>query len=357
MNMVRNAAPTLIGNSPEMLALKEQIAAVCRSDAKVLIAGESGAGKELVANAIHAGSRRADRPFLTVNCAGLPEALLESELFGHVRGSFTGAYRDKLGKFELANHGTMFLDEVGEMSPRMQSLMLRVLQVGELQKVGSDVIVTRVNVRIIAATNRDLLELVSRGLFREDLYYRLNVIRLTIAPLRERREDVTPLLRHFLQLFADHNRSVVRDIEPAALSLLTAYSWPGNVRELANVIERLVVTTQNPMIRVEDLPPEVRLSAAPQTAPRHERRKSMADRLFERLLRDQESFWNAVYPLYMEREITRATVREVVTRGLEKSNGNYKIVARMFNMHKTDYKRFLDFLRKHDCQVSFKEYR
>src|SRR5262245_19888567 len=191
----------LVGNSPAMLDLKAEIDRVSRSDAKVLITGESGSGKELVAQGIHVGSARAVREFVAVNCAGLPETLLESELFGHVKGSFTGAYRDKLGKLELADHGTMFLDEIGEMTLRMQGLLLRFLETGELQKVGADRVIGRVDVRVIAATNRNLREMISQGTFREDLFYRLNVIHLVVPPLRDRREDIPTLAKYFLDHF------------------------------------------------------------------------------------------------------------------------------------------------------------
>src|SRR5688572_6985508 len=196
--MKREQNAQLIGNSAPMLELRDEIARVSLSDAKVLITGESGVGKELVARAIHAGGPRAHAAFVAMNCAGLPETLLESELFGHVKGSFTGAYRDKAGKLELADRGTVFLDEVGEMTLRMQGLLLRFLETGELQKVGSDRAFGRVNVRVIAATNRDLRVLISEGKFREDLFYRLNVIHLHVPPLRERRSDIPMLLQHFM---------------------------------------------------------------------------------------------------------------------------------------------------------------
>src|SRR5262245_58628873 len=230
--MRANRPQTLVGDSPGMLELKEEIERVARSDAKVLVTGESGTGKELVAQAIHARSARTERPFVAVNCAGLPETLLESELFGHVKGSFTGAYRDKPGKLELAAHGTMFLDEIGEMTLRMQGLLLRFLETGEIQKVGTDRTAGRVDVRVVAATNRDLREMIGQGRFREDLFYRLNVIHLTVPPLRERREDIGRLIEHFLGHFTSGDTYVVRGISPDAMSLLTRYNWPGNVREL-----------------------------------------------------------------------------------------------------------------------------
>jgi transcriptional regulator with PAS, ATPase and Fis domain len=347
----------LIGTSAVIVDLVQEIERIARSDAKVLVTGESGVGKELVAKAIHRRSPRAARALVTVNCAGLPETLLESELFGHVKGSFTGAYRDKQGKLELADGGTMFLDEIGEMTLRMQGLLLRFMETGELQKVGSDRATTRVNVRVIAATNRNLRDMIGQGTFREDLFYRLNVIHLTVPSLRERREDIPELIEHFLEQFTKSNMYVTKTVAPDAMRLLCEYSWPGNVRELENVIERLVVTGRTEAVTVEALPMDVRMHSGVGLRPKRERRRTVADDLFKRLKEERESFWTAVYPLYMEREITRGNVRDVVRKGLEEARGNYKIVARMFNMEQRDYKRFLNFLRKHDCQVPFKEYR
>lgn len=347
----------LIGTSVAIGELVQEIERIARSDAKVLITGESGVGKELVATAIHRRSGRAARQLVTVNCAGLPETLLESELYGHVKGSFTGAYRDKQGKLELADGGTIVLDEIGEMTLRMQGLLLRFMETGELQKVGSDRATMRVNVRVIAATNRSLRDMIAQGTFREDLFYRLNVIHLTVPPLRERREDIPPLIEHFLNEFTKTNGYVVRGLAPETMRLLCAYAWPGNVRELENVIERLVVTGRSESVPADALPIEVRMHNSVALRPKRERRRTVADDLFKRLMEERESFWTAVYPLYMEREITRGNVRDVVRKGLEEARGNYKIVARMFNMEQRDYKRFLNFLRKHDCQVPFKEYR
>jgi len=347
----------LIGDSAPMLELRQEIDHTARSNAKVLITGESGSGKELVAHLVHQLSPRAHRPFLAVNCAALPETLLESELFGHVKGSFTGAYRDKLGRLEQADQGTMFLDEIGEMTLRMQGLLLRFLETGELQKVGADRIVGRANVRVITATNRNLRELLVQGQFREDLYYRLNVIHIHVPALRERAEDVPALVKHFLARFTASYQNIVRDISPEALAELSGYSWPGNVRELQNVVERLVVTGRAEVIGVAHLQAEVRSRPGVGVVPSRERRRTVADDLFERLTHDRESFWSTVYPLYMRREITRGQVREVVRKGLTEARGNYKIVARLFNMEPQDYKRFLNFLRKHECQLPFKDYR
>jgi transcriptional regulator with PAS, ATPase and Fis domain len=376
----------LIGSSTAIAELKAEVERVARSDAKVLITGESGVGKDIVARAICAASARADAAYIPVNCAGIPETLLESELFGHVKGSFTGAYRDKPGKLEMANGGTIFLDEIGEMTLRMQGLFLRFLETGELQKVGAERIATAANVRVIAATNRNLQEQITQGQFREDLFYRLNVIHLVVPPLRDRREDIPLLIDHFLRNFttkgvsagatggngngsapiagngqgnghANGHGAVVRTIAPEAVAVLTQYAWPGNVRQLENVIERLVVTGRRDVIGVDDLPMEVRTPSQIGQRPKRDRRRTVADDLFKKLLEERESFWTAVYPLYMDREITRGNVRDLIHKGLEEARGNYKIVLRMFNMEARDYKRFLNFLRKHDCQLPFKEYR
>jgi transcriptional regulator with GAF, ATPase, and Fis domain len=352
-----NASSNLIGESLPMKELRDEIERVARSDAKVLITGESGVGKELVASALHYQSTRATRALVTVNCAGIPETLLESELFGHVKGSFTGAYRDNPGKLELADSGSVFLDEIGEMTLRMQGLLLRFLETGDIQKVGSPRANGRVDVRVIAATNRDLTDLIRQGQFREDLFYRLNVIRIVVPPLRDHRDDIPILIDHFISQFSRQNGEPPRAISPDAYELLTSYSWPGNVRELENVIERLIVRSRGDVLAVDDLPPEVRAHRNVAIRPKHERRKTVADELYKRLIEERESFWTSVYPLYMQREITRSNVRDIVRKGLEESRGNYKIVARIFNMEPTDYKRFLNFLRKHDCQVPFKDYR
>ena len=347
----------LIGCSRAITELRAEVQRIASADAKVLITGESGTGKEVVARAIFAGSQKAAGAFVPVNCAGIPETLLESELFGHMKGSFTGAYRDKPGKLEMADNGTIFLDEIGEMTLRMQGLLLRFLETGELQKVGADDGGRKVNVRVIAATNRNLREMIAQGTFREDLFYRLNVILIVVPPLRDRREDIPLLVEYFLGRFKTASGSPISDVSHAAMKALTEYSWPGNVRELENVVERMVVTLQRPTVEIDDLPSEIKAHDVVALRPKRERRRTVADDLYKRLVDHKESFWSTVYPLFMEREITRANVREVVRRGLEEARGNYKIVARIFNMEARDYKRFLNFLRKHDCQVPFKEYR
>jgi transcriptional regulator with PAS, ATPase and Fis domain len=347
----------LIGTSAAIADLRQEIERTARSDAKVLVTGESGVGKELAARAVHVHSARSARPFVAVNCAGLPETLLESELFGHVKGSFTGAYRDKQGKLELADGGTLFLDEVGEMTLRMQGLLLRFLETGELQKVGADRVRSTVNIRVIAATNRNLRDLIAQQAFREDLFYRLNVIHLVVPPLRERREDIPLLADRFLRRSISSGAYTMRALAPDAIDALSRYNWPGNVRELQNVIERLVVTCQRETATAEELPAEIRSLPFGTYRPKRERRRTVADELFQKLTETGESFWTVVYPLYMQREITRGNVRDLVRKGLQEARGNYRIVVRLFNMEAGDYKRFLNFLRTHECQVSFKEFR
>ena len=292
-----------------------------------------------------------------MNCAGLPETLLESELFGHVKGSFTGAYRDKPGKLELADSGTMFLDEVGEMTLRMQGLLLRFLETGEMQKVGADRAVGRVNVRVIAATNRNLRDMIAEGTFREDLFYRLNVIHLTVPPLRERREDIPQLVDHFLEQFTRTTGRRCSTSRPRRRKLLdrvcVARQRPrAGERHRAAGGHRPQRRRRGRRSADGDSRPAWR-----GVRPKRERRRTVADELYKKLVEERESFWTAVYPLYMQREITRGNVRDLVRKGLEEARGNYKIVARLFNMEARDYKRFLNFLRKHDCQIPFKEYR
>ena len=354
--MIRNGYARLVGRSPVMVALQQEIQRVAMSDAKILITGESGAGKELVALGVHSQSERSARPFIAVNCAGLTETLLESELFGHVKGSFTGAYRDAPGVLERAHEGSIFLDEIGEMSLRMQGMLLRFLETGELQKVGADRISRRLDVRVIMATNRVLSELVAQGLFREDLFYRINVINIHVPPLRDRRDDIPLLVDHFFEHMG-HTNGSRPTFTPEAYVALAAYSWPGNVRELANIVERLLVSGCGPQIGVDDLPIEIRAQRSISFRPRRERRRTVADDLYGRMSEHKESFWTAVYPLYMQREISRSNLRALVSKGLAETKGSYKIMTRLFNMEERDYKRFLNFLRKHECQLPFRDFR
>ncbi len=243
----------IIGSSPPMIELLEMVRYVAPTEATVLVAGESGTGKELVAESLHRNSERKDGPFVKVNCAALAESLLESELFGHEQGAFTGADRRREGKFLQADGGTLFLDEIGETSPAMQVKLLRVLQEQELERVGGEETI-KVDVRVIAATNRNLEEEVAAGNFREDLYYRLNVVMITVPPLRERKEDIPRLVQHFVNVFAGKNRRTVEKITSGCMDLLTQYPWPGNVRELENAIERGVILMRGDHLTEKSLP-------------------------------------------------------------------------------------------------------
>ena len=357
---------SLLGETTAIRALNEEITYASRCDAKVLVTGESGVGKEVVARLIHANSARRRAQLITVNCAALTDTLLETELFGHVRGSFTGAYRDRQGALELAHRGTVFMDEVGETSPRMQGLLLRFLEAGEIQRVGSDAIQSRVDVRVIAATNRQLVDSVAAKTFREDLYYRLNVIHIRVPSLRERREDIPTFVEFFLDQFSRQYSVSKPILTPATSALLSEYKWPGNVRELKNIIERLVVRASDIPIEPRDLPLEVlRGTSAEQqqqaaaagavvtTAPA----RSAADALFERMVNGGESFWSAVYAPFMSRDLTRDDVRAIVRRGLERTGGNYRVMVELFNMPIDDYKRFLGVLRKYQCHMPFQQFR
>jgi transcriptional regulator with PAS, ATPase and Fis domain len=319
-------------------------------EGKVLITGESGVGKELIARLVHDSSARAGRPFIAVNCAGVPETLLEPELFGARRGSYTGADRDRPGMLQLASGGTLFLDEVGEMSLRMQALLLRFLDKGEIQTVGESVSRT-VDVRIVAATNRNLAERVAAGEFRSDLMYRLRVIHLAVPPLRERPEDIPALIEHFLRRAP---KPIVCSAE--AKAALLKYRWPGNVRELQNIIEQAVWTANTSVIGLTDLPEAIG-SESRVTVVSRERRRQMADQLFDALVNKQYSFWEHVYPLFLSRDLTRHDIRELVRRGLSATKGNYRALLPLFGMDKSEYFRFHNFLTAHNCKIDYRAYR
>jgi Nif-specific regulatory protein len=251
----------IIGNSNAMQVVYDLIAQVAKSDTTVLIRGESGTGKELVAHAIHYNSLRAANPFIKVNCAALPETIIESELFGHEKGAFTGAIQQRKGRFELAHGGTIFLDEIGDLSPTTQIKLLRVLQEREFERVGGTVTL-KTDVRVIAATNRNLEELISQGKFRQDLYYRLNVISIHIPPLRERKTDIPLLVDYFIDKYSKANRKKIKRISTSAIDMLMAYHWPGNVRELENCIERAVLLANDEVIHGHHLPPTLQTAEA-----------------------------------------------------------------------------------------------
>jgi len=361
----------MLGTSTAMQVVEREISVAAACAAKVLVTGESGVGKELVARLIHERSVRRSTRLVTINCAGLPETLLESELFGHVRGSFTGAYRDKRGWLEAAHGGTIFMDEIGEMSLRMQAMLLRFLETGEIQRVGSDRPLPALDVRVIAATHRNLAQHVADKTFREDLFYRLNVVHIHVPALRERRDDIPALLSYFLRAFANSHRMDVPEISTEALQRLTAYHWPGNVRELKNVAERLVISSRSGRIDAGSLPAEVAsqpamrprasasmaTTASPGAALSFEDAQGKLQQRLERLMKDRVSFWSEVHKPFMDRDLTRDDVRELVRVGLAHTRGNYKMLVSAFNMPQRDYKRFLSFLRAYQCHVSFRPFR
>ena len=361
MHELIHERPTLIGNSPAMRNLEIEVASAARSHAKVLVTGETGVGKEVIARTIHQRSPRQAGPFVTINCAGVPDSLLESEFFGHAKGSFTGAFRDNAGLLRQAHGGTILLDEVAEMSTRMQALLLRFLETGELQTVGgSRASGAVVDVRVITATNRDLSEAVTAREFRADLFYRLNVLCVNVPPLRNRGADVQALVEHYLDVFAGQHRTATPALSQAALDHLTAHTWPGNVRELKNVVERLVLRTTSAIVEPHHLPAEIiAAAAAAKTAaePLSTSHQSRVNALLNRLLVEKESFWTTVYPSFMRRDITRDDLRFIVQTGLERTRGSYRLLVEHFNMPAGDYKRVLGFLRQHDCHLPFQRFR
>ncbi|MFY2559240.1 sigma-54-dependent transcriptional regulator [Corallococcus terminator] len=318
---VRSQFEDLIGQSPQMRSVFKLVETVSHSTATVLIQGESGTGKELVARAIHYRSSRKDKPFVAVNCSALTETLLESELFGHIKGSFTGATGNKKGLFEAADGGTIFLDEIGDVPPATQVRLLRVLQEGEVKRVGANEPV-KVDVRVIAATHVDLSRAKEQGKFREDLFYRLNVITIDLPPLRDRPQDVPLLAHHFLKLYASKADKKVAGISPRAMEALTCNRWTGNVRELENVIERAVVLTSNEVIDVEDLPPG--FQSAPQ-----------ADSAVE-------VFSLAHLPYAQAKRLAmRAFERRYLSALLEKNNQNVSSAARAAGVDRSNFRRLL----------------
>ena len=306
---------TIVGKSPQITQALEVARKAATSKSTVLLLGESGTGKELFARAIHSWSDRKAERFIAINCVGLSRELLESDLFGHERGAFTGAHQQKKGKIELADGGTVFLDEVGDISPEIQTKLLRFLQEREFERVGGTKPIT-VDVKIIAATNRDLEALVKQGRFREDLYYRLNVIPITLPPLRERQEDIVELARFFLRRFSAETQKRFTEFTPEAEEKLAAYGWPGNIRELSNAIERAVVLGQGPTVALHELPPRVVAAGA---------RSQMDDVPYQKAL--------------------DAYRRELVLRALERHHGNRTAAAKGLGLRRTSLSRLLRALR------------
>ena len=256
----------IIGKSEKILEIFEIIEKVARTDSTVIITGETGTGKELIARAIHKCSPRKDRPFVPINCAAIPEQLLESEFFGYEKGAFTGAMRSRMGRIEFSNQGTLFLDEISSMSLELQAKLLRVIQEQEFERIGG-LKTIKVDFRLISATNQDLKEKIKEGTFREDLFYRLNVIPINVPPLRERKSDIPILVNHFLKELREHNKTSVKRFSDKAMERLMQYHWPGNVRELKNLVERLSVLKQQGIIELDDIPSSMGISVIPQMKP------------------------------------------------------------------------------------------
>jgi transcriptional regulator with PAS, ATPase and Fis domain len=321
----------MIGKSELMLRLLEKVRTAARVSGSVLVSGETGTGKELVARAIHEHSDRRHGRFVAVDCGALPEELIESELFGYRRGAFTTAMTDKPGLFEEANGGTLFLDEIANTSRRFQAKLLRVLQDKQIRRLG-DVVSRKLDIRVVAATNCDLSALVRKADFREDLFYRLTVFSIQVPPLRKRLEDVPLLVEHMLR-----GRKGISD---DAVTKLQSYKYPGNVRELENLVEAALYTAQGSVIKAEDitLPVEAQLKD-----------------VFEELM--VEDFWESVAKPYGERLITKSHVEQLIRKGLTQTGGSYRKLVHLFRMPESDYKRFMDFLRRHHCKVDFRPYR
>lgn len=307
-----NIEHEMVGESPRIREVYQFVAKVARTDSTILIRGESGTGKELVARAIHRNSARVDKAFVAINCAALTETLLESELFGHEKGAFTGAVAQKKGKLEVADGGTVFLDEMGELAPQLQAKLLRVLQQQEFERVGG-IRPIKINIRLIAATNKNLEQAIKDGSFRQDLYYRLNVVRLTMPPLRERREDIPLLSSYFARKYGEKCKRPIKGISPQARAILVNYNWPGNVRELENAIERAVVMGSTEILLPEDLP--------------------------EALLDDTEiRAGGSIIKFY---EAVLATKKQIILSALEQACGNHNEAAKMLGVHPNNLHRLI----------------
>lgn len=346
--------PPLIGHSAAFSRVRHDIACLAATDAPAVISGEPGTGKSLLARAVHAASGRASGPFVAVPCARLPETLLETELFGCVKGSVVGASSDRMGVLDIAHGGTVLLEDVEEMTPRTQGLLLRFLESGEVHRVGTFGAGTPSDVRILATTSARLDARVGEGLFREELRSCLGASEMFAPSLRERRDDIPVLVDYFARvaITGSDRRAVTFTLE--AHNALESYSWPGNVRELRQVVERLVMSARSEVIGAEDLPVGIR-PRRPGARAARQRRLTVGEDLFMRLVQSGESFWSAVYPMFMQREITRTDVRDLVRRGLDAARGNYATLVRLLNMPASDQRKFISFLRRYGCELTSRE--
>jgi transcriptional regulator with GAF, ATPase, and Fis domain len=357
----------IVGSGPEISRLRREISRVADSDSKVLILGPTGAGKELVAQEIHRQSPRREKPLVTVNCAALTESILETELFGHRKGSFTGAYRDQKGKLKIADGGTLFLDEIGDMTLRMQGLILRFLESGEIQTVGASRTET-VDVRIITATNANLGNMIVEKTFRKDLYYRLKVLQIEVPPLSKHNSDIPELIEHFVGVISNGNGHRELGFEKEALQALYRYQWPGNVRELRGFVENLLTYKDLGIVSVDDLPPEITCTVTEaktstatgpsfQEKPGTDLDKTVTEKMIRRMVIDGESFWEVVYQPFLERLITKEQLKEIIKFGLKRTWGHYASLCQIFNIPAHQYKKFMNFLRKHGANVDYRLYR
>jgi DNA-binding NtrC family response regulator len=341
----------IVGRHPLVIRLRNEISRIAVCDATVLLEGETGTGKELVARALHELSRRRGRHFVPINCAALPPTLIENELFGHVRGSFSGASQSKAGLFELASNGTLFLDEISSLPLELQPRLLRALEEQAIRRLG-DLSERRINVRIVAAANQNLRSLVEQGEFRSDLFHRLNVVRIEIPALRDRLSDIPLLAQHFLD---NLNRKQDRDVVLTARALhrLQTYAFPGNVRELKNVIEGLFVLSDSGKIAEDDV--VARLPK--QDALYQQHNQERVERIFEMMISGRADFNRAVRQPFLDRELCRGDVREIITRGLIETQGSYRKLVELFGLDHQEYKRFLAFLQNHRCKVDYRAFR
>ena len=341
----------IVGRHPEMRQLFGLIRKIGPTGATVLIHGESGTGKELVARALHDLSNRAQGAWVAVNCAALPPDLIESELFGYRKGSFTGAGEDRPGLVEAAGGGTLFLDEIAAMPLEHQSRLLRVLQEKSVRRLGESS-ERRVDVRIVAATNQSLDVLVERGEFREDLFHRLNVIQMVIPPLRERASDIPLLAGHFLkELEKRHGQA--KEATPGFLERLETFRFGGNVRELQNVVEQAYLLSPEKRLRDAD----ISISSADRILPKKEKINGRSQRLFKALVRGEVDFWPGVRERFLARDLSRLEVRGIISLGLASTDGSYRQLVRKFHLPEKDYRRFLAFLSHHKCKVDFRPFR
>jgi len=344
--------PPLIGHSAVFSRVRHDIACLAATDAPAVICGEPGTGKSLLARAVHAASSRASGPFVAVPCARLPETLIETELFGCVKGAVVGASSDRIGVLDVAHGGTVLLEDVEEMTPRTQGLLLRFLESGEVNRVGTFGAGTPSDVRVLVSTSARLDARVREGTFRDELRSCLATRQLVAPSLRERKDDIPVLVDYFARVAITGNGQHTVTFTLEAHNALEAYPWPGNVRELRSVVERLVASARSELIGAEDLPVGIRPRRPGAAKASRARRRTVGEDLFMRLVQSGESFWSAVYPMFMQREITRTDVRDLVRRGLEAARGNYSTLVRLLNMPASDQRKFVGFLRRYGCELT-----